>query len=150
MKYAHNIEMRVFSKEGDDEERIIEKIKEVFSFDFKKEKIKLNIRTAYGFEDKKIHILTVSIDKERHTGKVIKNIFSFLSSEQKELLLNQMESRLDDNLHFYIRLDKEKLMNNEYWLTDSGNCFHFNIAIAAYPHKREIAKKIIEEMIKSF
>ena len=38
MKYAHNIEMRVFSKEGeDDEEKIIGKVHELFPFDFEKE-----------------------------------------------------------------------------------------------------------------
>ncbi len=147
MKLAHYVEMRVFSKEGEDEGQIINKIKELFPFDFKEEKIKLDVRTAYGFENKKIHILTVSVNKEKQTRAVLENLMSNLSQEQKDLILRQLESRLDEKLHFYLRLDKEKLLNNEYWIIDEGNCFHLTIAIAAYPHKREKAAEIINKIL---
>jgi hypothetical protein len=39
------------------------------------------------------------------------------------------------------------LLNNEYWITDSGNCFHFKFAIAAFPHKREVAISRIHEIL---
>jgi RNA-binding protein len=149
MKLVHYIEMRVFSKEEDNEEAIVSKIKELFPFDFKKDKIKFTQRTAYGFDDKKIKIMTVTIDKDRHTNKFIQTFFSKLTDEQKELLLKQLESRLDDKLHFYIRLDKDSFLNNEFWITDTGNCFHFTFAIAAYPHRREVAVEIITKMLTS-
>ncbi len=148
MKLAHNIEMRVFCKENDDEALIIKKIKELFPFDFKKEKIEFKSKTSYGFEDNKIKVMTVFIKKQRHTTVVLKNLMKNLSKSQKELLLRQLESRLDEKLHFYIRLDKDKLLNGKYFITDSGNCFHFKICIAAYPHKRESAFKIVERMLK--
>jgi RNA-binding protein len=149
MRQVHYIEMRVFCKEEDNEEAIVNKISELFPFDFKKDKIKFSQRTAYGFDDKKIKILTVTIDKDRHTNKFIQAFFSKLTGEQKELLLKQLESRLDDKLHFYIRLDKDSLLNNEFWITDTGNCFHFTFAIAAYPHRREVAVEIIAKMLNS-
>jgi RNA binding exosome subunit len=149
MKLMHYIEMRVFSKEGDNEEQIVSKIKELFPFDFKKDKIRFSQRTAYGFDDKKIKILTVTLDRDRHNNKFIQDFFSRLSDEQKGLLLKQIESRMDEKLHFYIRLEKDKLMNGEYWLTDSGNCFHFTFAIAAYPHRKEVAKDIIAKILTS-
>jgi RNA-binding protein len=149
MKLVHYIEMRVFSKEEANEEIIISKIKELFPFDFKKDKIKFTQRTAYGFDEKKIKILTVTIDKDRQTNKFIELFFSKLTGEQKQLLLKQIESRLDDKLHFYIRLDKDSLITNEFWITDSGNCFHFTFAIAAYPHRREVAVDIITKMLIS-
>ena len=43
MKYVHNIEMRVFCKEDDNEDLILKKIKELFPIDFEKEKIILKI-----------------------------------------------------------------------------------------------------------
>ncbi|AJF61264.1 TPA: hypothetical protein HA239_01285 [Candidatus Woesearchaeota archaeon] len=149
MKYAHNIEMRVFSKEGeDDEEKIIGKVHELFPFDFEKEKVEFKSKISYGFEDNKIKVITVFVKKERHTKKVLKNLMSRLSEDQKEMLLRQMDSRLDNGLHFYMRLDKEKLLNGEYRITDSGNCFWLKICIAAYPHKRETAEKIVRAMLK--
>ena len=148
MKYAHNIEMRVFSKEEDDEDMIVGKIKLLFPFDFKEEKIEFKSKISYGFEDKKIKILTVFVKKERHTTAVLKNLMKNLDQEQKDLLLRQLNSRLDETLHFYFRLDKDKMLNDEYLITDSGNCFHFKISVAAYPHKREVAEKIVREILE--
>ena len=71
-----------------------------------------------------------------------------LSKEQKDMLVMQVDSRLDDELHFFIRLDKEKLMDDEYFITDSGNCFHVRMSIAAYPAKKEIGKKIVQNIFK--
>src|SRR3989344_2840824 len=71
-----------------------------------------------------------------------------ITKEQKQQLLDQLESRLHDNLHFYLRLDKDAMVNlGQLWLTDSGNCFHIEIVVAAFPAKREAAKKILENLL---
>ncbi|MBN1503402.1 hypothetical protein JW930_07725 [Candidatus Woesearchaeota archaeon] len=147
MKYAHNIEMRVFCKEDDDEEQIIKIIHSLFPFDFEKERIEFQSEKVVTFEKKKIKIFKVFIKKERHTSKFLKNFFSQFTPDQKDLLKKQLSSRLDERLHFYIRLDKPKLLQGGYWITDAGDCFHFNICIAAYPHKREVAQKIVSKML---
>ena len=127
MKLAHFIEMRVFSKENDNEDLIKEKILNLFPFDFKEEKIEMILAD------------------EKYGNNLMKN----LDLDQKKLLINQLESRLDKSLHFYIRFDKEKLLEDKFFITESGNCFHLNIAIAAYPHKRETAIDIVTAMIKN-
>jgi RNA binding exosome subunit len=146
MKYAHYVAMRVFCREEDNEDEIIETIKKLFPLDFEKD-AEITSRTAYGFEDNKIKIFTVSLKKIRDINKFVKHFFSNLSKEQKELLEKQMESRLDKTLHFYIRLEKDKLLDGEYWITDSGRCFHFKFAVAAYPHKREVARQVVKRML---
>ena len=40
------------------------------------------------------------------------------------------------------------MLNDEYFITESGNCFHFKIGIAAYPHKRDVAEKIVREILE--
>jgi len=147
MKLAHNIEMRVFCKERDNEKWIVKKIKELFPFDFAKEKVEFKSKISYGFEDNKIKVYTVFAKKQRQTTEVLKNFMKNLNKEQKDLLLKQINSRLDESLHFYIRLDKDKLLENEYYITDSGNCFHFKICIAAYPHKRDVAIEIVKQIV---
>jgi RNA binding exosome subunit len=147
MKLAHFIEMRVFSKEEDDEDRIMQAIASLFPIDKDKEKLPLKSKISYGFEDKKIKIITVNVHKDRQTRAVLAHLAEHISEDQKRLLLRQLESRLDDHLHFYLRLDKDLLLEGEYAITDSGNCFHFKIAVAAFPHKREIAKNIIEDWL---
>jgi RNA-binding protein len=149
MKQAHYVEMRVFCKEGEDEQAIISKIKEIYPFDFEKEKINFKWQNADVFDNKKLKIFYVTADKDRHVKKFLAGFLDKISREDKNILLEQLESRLDSSLHFFLRLDKDRMMlNNEYILTESGNCFHFRIAVAAYPHKREIAVKIVEEMLQ--
>ncbi|MFH2019780.1 MAG: RNA-binding domain-containing protein [archaeon] len=149
MKTAHFIELRVFCKEEDNEESITQKIYELFPFDFKKEKIELKSRNFIGDNDKIIKIITILGKKERHTRKILENLSKHLTSEQKELLLEQLESRLDHNLHFFIRLEKDNLLKGEYVITEGGNCFHLKIAVAAYPHKRDVAKNIVRSWLEN-
>jgi len=148
MKYAHLIKLNVFSKEGEDENRIKEKLLSFLTFkDLEKEKIKLEQKTATGFGQKTIGILEITLTKEKHTNAFIENLKEKLNNEQKELILKQAESRLDENLDFFLRFDKEKLINEDkLWLTDSGNCFHIKISIAAFPRKRENGLEIINKL----
>jgi RNA binding exosome subunit len=148
MRLIHNARLNVFCKEEDNEEIITDKLKELLPVDFEKEKLEIKRRVAQGFESKKIITLEIFFEKERHTKLFLENLNEKLSKEQKELLINQAESRLDEELDFFIRLDKQKLLNNEYWVTDSGDCFHIKMAIAAFPKKRDIALGIIREIFK--
>ncbi len=147
MKYAHNIELRVFCKGGDDELQLTNVMHELVDLDFEKEKIELKKQKAELFDERSLTIMIVFLDKQRHTTKFLDDLFKRLSSEQKDIIKRQLESRLDEKLHFFIRLDKPKLLEGDYWLTDSGDCFHMNIAIAAYPHTRFAARDIIMKML---
>ena len=77
----------------------------------------------------------------------LNNLVENLDEEQRKLILSQLESRLDDNLDFFLRFDKEEyLKNNKLKLTDSGNCFHIEMSIAAFPKKREIGMEIVKKI----
>ena len=148
MKLAHQIKISVFVKEDEDETLIVDKLKELIPFeDLDKEKIIINKTPTIGFEDKKIDILEVILKREKHVKTFLEYIMKKLSEEQKELLLKQVESRLDEENNFFFRLDKEKLLEGEYWVTDRGNCFHIKITIAAFPKTRENAKEVIQKII---
>ncbi len=74
---------------------------------------------------------------------------SNLDKKQKELILKQSESRLDESLDFFIRFDKEEWIDkNKLELTDSGKCFHLKINVAAFPRKREAGLKIVNELFQ--
>ena len=148
MKLAHQIKISIFIKEEEDREKTFNRLLSLVPFDLKKEKIKLNEDTAMGFNNKKIKTYEIVLEKNRHINAFLEKLKEALSQEQKELLLKQAESRLDEDLHFFIRLDKEKLLNNEFWITDSGNCFHIRISIAAFPAKRELALEVVKEIFK--
>jgi len=149
VKLAHIIKLSVFVNEGDSEELILKKIKELFPADWEKEKVAVERKIASGMQENKIVILKLKLEKEKHTNLFIETLVSKLSEQQKELLLKQAESRLDEDLNFFIRLDKDKLVNeNKYFITDSGNCFHIKMSIAAFPAKREKAVEVLRKIFK--
>jgi RNA binding exosome subunit len=149
MKLGRNVEARVFCREGEDEGKIAGCLLSLFPFSLENEKIPLAGTTATGFNERKIRILRVRLEKDRHINAFIRKFFARLSAEQKSLLGRQLDSRIDDGMNFFVRLDKEKLLNgNVFWITDSGDCFHIRIGVAAFPAKKETAKKVVEGFLK--
>jgi RNA binding exosome subunit len=147
---SHHISINVFCKPESDLEIITKKLLFLIPFDTKKEKIELKKTNATGFNEKKIIILEIYLEKEKHINKFLENLNKKLSKEQKELLIKQAESRLDDELNFFLRFDKEALVNeNKLLLTDKGDCYHITIKIAAFPHKRESALKVIDKIFSN-
>ncbi len=149
MKLIHNLAVSVFIKPEDEATTIKQAFLSFFPFDLEKEKIKLIEKSATGFQERKIVILEVTLAKERHIKPTFEALLNRLTKEQKELLIKQKESRLDEDLEFFIRFDKTKLIKeNKYLITDSGNCFHLKLSIASFPAKREIALAIIDKIFK--
>ena len=146
MKYFHSIRLKVFSTPEDDEEIIKKAFLGLIPFDLAKEKVECKTQTVSGFTERKIKIFEISLSKQRHTDAFFEFLMSKLNDGQKKLLFRQKESRLDDNINFFIRLDKEKLLNSEYFITDYGNCFHIRLSIAAFPARKDAALKIINDI----
>lgn len=147
MKIIHTIVMSVFCKEEQIEE--LEKAFHTFMpVDFQEQKITFQKTMAKGVFETSITVITMTLQKEKHIKLFVEHLVSQLTSEQKELLVRQFDTRVDEELNFYLRLDKEKLLHNEYWITDSGDCFHIKMNLAAYPKKKEKALEIIKEIFK--
>ena len=150
MKLANQIKVKVFAKEGDNREEILSKLISLFPFDIEKEKINVNEDTALGFNGKEIKIYEIILDKDRHINQFIEKLKCSLDEEKEEMILRQAESRLDDNLDFFIRIDKKKLMEEDiFWITDAGNCFHIKMSIAAFPATREKAIEVIKHIFQN-
>ena len=151
MKLAHQIKTKVFSyeKNNEDNKLILDKFLEFFPFNLEDEKIELKKTETEGFHENKITIFEVTLTKQRHINKFLANLVNNIDEEQKKLILGQLESRIDDNLDFYLRFDKEEhIKNNKLVLTDSGNCFHIKISVAAFPKKRELGLKIVKDIFE--
>jgi len=152
MKLAHQIKIKVFSyeKNNEDNKLILDKFLEFFPFNLKDEKVELKETNAVSIDEKTIKIFEVTLTKERHTKQFMENLKQNIDDENKKLILEQLESRLDDNLDFFLRFDKEEyIKNNKLQLTDSGNCFHLKISVAAFPKKREIGLGIVKKVFST-
>lgn len=151
MKLAHRIELSVFSYPEEDFEQISRAFLELLPFDAEKEKIKIEKTAATGFGQKQIIILKTEIVKVSNTNDFLENILIKLSDDDKKAIVRQSESRIDEELNFFLRLDKDEwIKNGKLRLIDSGRCFHVKISVAAFPKKREIAEEIMRKFVEAY
>lgn len=150
MKYAHNIKVSVFCKQEDNEADILKNLLALFPFNLEEQKVKVNRSNAEGFQQRKIVIYEITLEKDRHINEFINHLLSSLNDEQKQLLIRQLDSRIDNDLNFFLRLDKDKLIKEgKYFITEYGNCYHIKMSVAAFPSKKEMALEVIRNMLNS-
>ena len=147
MKYAHLINLTVFSYENENNESILDSFLKFFPFNIEDNKVILKKTDAIGFNDTKIEVIEIILTKTNLINQFLKNLLDNLDKEQKNKILQQMESRLDKNLDLFLRFEKDTWINErKLVLTDSGKCFHLRISVAAFPKKREVALNVIKDL----
>lgn len=147
MKYLNNVKITTFVKSTDD--MAINKMvfETLVPLDFEKEKIAINDIKAEGMVDNNFHILELILTKSSHCKAFLKHLKENFT--QMNTLLEQIESRIDEECFFFMRLDKTSLFEGKYVLTEGGDCFHFKMNVACFPKNRENALKVIEQMLVS-
>jgi len=145
MKTCHNIHIRELVHDGEDNGMVLQAMEQLVGFDLEKEKLKIRPTRTTSVDDKLILIHEIVLQKDRHINMFLKQLNSKLKPEQKELLIRQ-ENRLDEEGYFYIRLDKPKLFEGIYHITDEGNCYHIKMCIAAYPKTRAACLAKVKEI----
>lgn len=145
MKYAHLIKLTVFSYEPENSEIILGALLRFFPFNLEDNKVTLKRSIASGFNERKIGIFEIILTKNSLIDQFLRNLLSNLDEKQQNQILQQAESRLDKNLDFFLRFDKDSWINEKRLvLTDSGKCYHIRISIAAFPKKRDVALNVIK------
>lgn len=143
--WANRINFKVFAKPEEDVEAIRAGLIDLVSV----ENAKLVSSKAQGFNERMISIFRVELIKTREMNSFIKRFFSSLTLTQKRLLLSQAGSRLDERCDFFVRLDKSGwVKDRKFLLTDSGDCYHIRFSLACFPKKREVALRLLEDLLK--
>ena len=149
MKYANRIRLTVFSYEHEDRNSVLEAFLGFFPFNLEESKVIFKKSRASGFSEKKIEIFEAALAKDSLIRQFLNNLLSNLGEVQKGQLIQQAESRLDNEMNFFIRFDKDSWINDrKLYLTDSGKCFHLKMSIASFPKKREVSLKVVKELFK--
>ena len=149
-KCVHNITMKVFEKETDQIQKCLSVFKHMIPVDFEKEKIPIHHEKADGFFQKTIHILKIKTEKNRHNMVMLNTVFSHLSADDRKRVTREILTRIDDDGFFYIRLDKESLFQKKYRITESGDCFHMKIKLAAFPASTDAYLKAATQLLSMF
>lgn len=149
MRWIHRATITVFSKPEENEKPIKEGLISLVPFSLEEAKIKIEEQKTEGFNERTIRIYKITITKESHTNDFLQFLLDKLTEEQKQTLINQIESRIDTEYDYFIRIDKDKWMNEkEIELTDTGNCYHIKLSIAVYPKNKEKAIQLIEKLFR--
>lgn len=150
MKFFHNIKIKIFVKPEEStfsEENIKEILEKLSGLNFVSDKIKLNKEVVEGFDQRKIIIYDLELIKENHTKRFVDSILSKIGKTQIKKILDELESRIDEELKFYLRIDKNKILEEQYKLTDSGNCIHVSMQVASFPKNVNVAKDVVSKIL---
>ncbi len=150
MKLFHSIKTTVFSKSDENKNNIETGLKKLFPFDLNKEKIKIKEEKVKAFDDKIILILSIIIKKQKLINEFLTFLFEKMNKMQKEQILEELNTRIDDELYFYLRIDKTSWIDKrKIFITEKGNCYHLKFKIAAYPSKKETAIILLKDFIEN-
>jgi len=148
MKLAHTVEISVFCKDAENLEQVRLGLIRLIPFDIQAERVKISETEAEGLTGNKIMILSVRLTNERQVRLFVENLLRLIGKEGIITLLSQLESRLDEDLFFFIRLSKPDWLDGRAILTDSGNCYHIKILIAAYPKNKQAGLRTLREYLE--
>ncbi|MBZ9571349.1 RNA-binding protein [Methanobrevibacter sp. TMH8] len=136
----HNIRYRIFVYEDEDEEKLIEGLKNILPT------AKIEREIAEGMLEDEIVILSGKIDKKRETKEFLKTLLD-MDKDSLEKLSNDLERKIDKNGNLFLRFSKTSACEEKWEICDTGDSIHLKIKIAAYPAKKEIAINLLNEAL---
>ena len=125
----------------EDKSKIFRALHEIFEI----EEEQLELKETSGHFDNSIILLNTVISKS-HARNIIKRIFEFLSSDQINKLIDEIEERTIDS-RFHLRLDKQELIKGKIMISERG-AIKIKIHTPIYSQKNKI--KIFTEFFEEF
>ncbi|HII68248.1 TPA: hypothetical protein HA270_00085, partial [Candidatus Woesearchaeota archaeon] len=146
---AHAILITVFAKEEESLAAVKEGLVALLAFDNpENENIMIEQRIATGFNERRISIFSTKLSKERHTFQFIRRLIGLISKKDMARIRKELESRVDEECNFFLRFEKGPWNEGrKLVLTDSGECYHIRMSVAAFPAKREVALAVLRELL---
>lgn len=149
MKYAHAVKLRAIVRPDREEsvkEAMIGLLGRPVSAVLDEEEISFDRDEAEDFSGNDIVFVRTAFEKTRNTNDVLRTLRDNLPEGDRQMVVDQMD-RLDEDLHFHLRLDLDSFLDGAYILTEDGDCLHIRIKVAAYPAKQERAVGVVHEML---
>lgn len=116
----------------------------------KEEQVKVMREDLEGGYGNPITFIHVSFTKNPNIEKVLKLLKERLLESDKELLLSEFPQRFDSKKSsFYIRLDKENLIQDIFKVTNSANVIKITLKLRAFTKQAEFKEFLISKGILS-
>lgn len=126
------IYIETFSHATEDLEKVKSLLSKFFSFD-----ISFDEKKTYGHFGNEIKIISVELTRDKDIKRFISD---FLNIMDKQYILDTIERRIDEDGILFVRMDKERIYNDDFTIDDSGDVI-VSMKFVTYPKSRE---KVIE------
>ena len=103
----------------------------------------LEIDISEGLHNNPLTVIDANLSKNKESA----TLFKSLGENIVDALLNDLESRIDDDCVFYFRLDKQKAVCGEYEIAHGGDVVSVTGKIMSHPARKEIAEKVIRDYL---
>lgn len=153
----HNIRYRVFVYENEDLDLITDALLNILP------SARVETEEVEGLLEEPMVILSGMISKKRYTKEFLNNLLA-IDKDQLSKLYNDLDKKMDEKGNLFLRFSKDfkvlesdennRLENdledsidlNQWKILDGGDSIHLKIKVAAYPAKKEVALKILDEV----
>ena len=103
----------------------------------------LEIDISEGLHNNPLTVVDANLSKNKEYA----TLFTNLGNDILAQLLDDLDSRVDDDCVFYMRLDKQKAVCGEYEISHGGDVISITAKIMAHPAKKEVALGIIRDYL---
>ncbi|MCC7573819.1 MAG: hypothetical protein KO464_10665 [Candidatus Methanofastidiosum sp.] len=126
------IRIETFSHATEDIEKVKSLLSKFFSFD-----ITFNENRTYGHFGNEITIINIELIRNKEIKVFVSD---FLKIVDKNYISQSFERRLDEDGILFIRMNKERIYNDDFTIDDNGDIL-ISMKFVTYPKSRE---KVIE------
>lgn len=92
-------------------------------------------------------VILESVLEKKGGLKFLEKLREQLPGNDLDRLHGELDQRVDEKCHLYIRLDKQAAYESEVRLTDQADAILVSIHLETYPARREKAVKIAREIL---
>ena len=122
------IQIETFSHATEDIEKVKSLLSKFFSFD-----ITFNENRTDGHFGNEIIIITVELSRDTEIKVFVSD---FLKIVDKNYILETLEKRLDDEGILFMRMNKERVYNDDFTIEDNGDIL-ISMKFVTYPKSME-------------
>ena len=131
-----------FAHATEDEQKVIAALRILLPSDVEIKRTKLK-----GHHGNPIVSFDAPIEQKKTLHELWQRVVEKLRAGDFGRLSGMVGDKIDESCCLYLRFDKQQAHAGELTLTDRDDAIHLRLKVVAYPARREVAAKLVEEFI---